>query len=76
MEAKPQMQAKLNRFLNMSDEEKTHFALARRLNYYGCVADTADTERHELVARQVAEIERRYPGKTDDICHYLREQEV
>jgi len=76
METKPRMLAQLDRFLGMSPDEKVHFSLGRRLNYYSCVADMEDSERHELVARQVAEIERRYPGKTDDICHYLREQVV
>lgn len=76
MAAKPRMLAQLDRFLALSPDEKAHFALGRRLNYYGCVADMADSERRELVARQVSEIERRYPGKADDICHYLREQVV
>jgi len=76
MEAKPTMLAQLDRFLDMPDDEKTHFALGRRLNYYGCVADMSDSERRELVSRQVLELEKRYPGKTDDICHYLREQVV
>ena len=76
MEAKPALLAQLDRFLGMSPDEKVHFSLGRRLNYYGCVADMDDSERRELVTRQVSEIERRYPGKTDDICHYLREQVV
>jgi len=76
MEAKPAMLAQLDRFLDMPEEEKAHFALGRRLNYYGAIADMADTERHQLVARQVEELEKRYPGQADGICHYLREQVV
>ncbi|MFH1569185.1 MAG: radical SAM protein, partial [Gemmatimonadota bacterium] len=76
MEAKPWLLAQLDQFLEMSPEEKVHFALGRRLNYYGRIGDMVDSERRDLVARQVAEIQRRYPGRADEICHYLREQVV
>jgi len=76
MEDKPRLLARLDRFLSMSEDDKAHFALGRRLNYYGSMSDMDESGRRELVSRQAAEIERRYPGKSDDICHFLREQVV
>jgi radical SAM superfamily enzyme YgiQ (UPF0313 family) len=76
MAAKPRILSQLDRFLGMSAAEMDHFSLGRRLNYYGSMDDMALPDRHEQVARQVAEIQRRYPGQNDEICHHLREQVV
>ena len=73
---KPRILAQLDRFLGMSEQEMDHFALGRRLNYYGNMDDMAAPDRREQVSRQVAEIQRRYPGQTEEICHHLREQVV
>jgi len=76
MADRPRLLSRLDRYLSMSEDDKAHFALGRRLNYYGSMNDMDDSGRRELVSRQAAEIERRYPGKSDEICHYLREQVV
>jgi radical SAM superfamily enzyme YgiQ (UPF0313 family) len=76
MADKPKMLAQLDRFLEMPEEERIQFAVGRRLNYYGRIDDMTDVERNEMVQRQMKEIEARYPGQTDNICHYLREQVV
>jgi radical SAM superfamily enzyme YgiQ (UPF0313 family) len=75
-EAKPGLLAMLDRFLEMSDEEKTNFALGRRLGQYSSMDDMETSQRHDQVALQVADLQQRYPGREDEICHYLREQIV
>jgi radical SAM superfamily enzyme YgiQ (UPF0313 family) len=76
MEAKPEILAILDRYLGMPEEEMNHFALGRRLNTYGRLDDMAVPQRRAQALHQVAEIERSYPGKTDEICHQLRERVV
>ena len=75
-EAKPEMLALLDRFLSMSPEEKTHFSLGKRLGYYNALDDIENSDRHQQVALQVAELQSRYPGREDEICHHLRERIV
>ena len=74
--AKPRMLAMLDRYLDMSDEEKTHFSLGRRLGYYNSMDDVQVSGRHLQVAQQVAELQKQYPDREDEICHYLRERIV
>ena len=73
---KPELLARLDRYLSLAPEEKVHFALGRRLNHYGSLDDLRDPRRRALVSRQVAEVEQSYPGQADEVCHYLREQVV
>jgi len=75
-ENKPRLLAQLDRYLSLPVEDKEHFALGRRLGHYARLDDMQDPGRHHLVALQVAELEKRYPGRTDEICHYLREKVV
>jgi len=74
--AKERLLGMLDRFLEMSDEEKTNFALGRRLGQYSSMDDMETSGRHQQVALQVADLQQRYPGREDEICHYLRAQIV
>ena len=76
MDAKPGLLEKLDRYLTLPEEERALYNLGRRLNYFGSLDDMADVERRDHVTRQAAEVERRYPGQLDSVCHYLREQVV
>jgi radical SAM superfamily enzyme YgiQ (UPF0313 family) len=75
-EDRPKLLAQLDRYLELSAEEKRHFALGRRLGQYSCMDDMAESGRRSLVAGKVSELEQLYPGQTEAICHYLREQVV
>ena len=74
--AKQRLLGLLDRFLAMSDEEKTHFALGRRLGHYQTMDDLQLSSHHRQVAQQVADLQQQYPGREDQICHYLRERVV
>ena len=75
-EDKPRLLAQLDRFLSLPAEEKTRFALGRRLGHYTCLDDLQDPFRRQAVEQQATELESRYPGRADEICHFLREQVV
>ena len=75
-EAKPGMLTLLDRFLSMSPEEKTHFSLGKRLGHYSRLDDMENSSRHQQVALQITELQNRYPGREDEICHHLRERIV
>jgi radical SAM superfamily enzyme YgiQ (UPF0313 family) len=70
------MLGQLDRYLALSAEDKAHFALGRRLGQYARLDDLEEPARRRLVADRAAELERLYPGQSEAICHYLREQVV
>ncbi len=74
--AKERMLALLDRFLQMSAEERTNYKLGRRLGLYGSMDDMQDTTRRRHVAARVEAIQQQYPGREDEICHFLRERVV
>jgi radical SAM superfamily enzyme YgiQ (UPF0313 family) len=74
--SKAPMLALLDRFLEMSPEERTNFKLGRRMGYYDRMDDIQSSGRQDEVALRVADLQKQYPGREDEICHYLRERVV
>ena len=74
--AKPRMLGLLDRFLELSEHERNHFKLGRRMGLYNSMDDMEISSRRREVERRVAEIQQQYPGREDEICHYLRERVV
>jgi radical SAM superfamily enzyme YgiQ (UPF0313 family) len=66
----------LNGYLGLSREDKINFALGRRLGYYAQFDDMNDPDRRAFVGQQVTELQKRYPGRLDEILHHLRERVV
>ena len=76
MQDKPRLLAQLDEFLALPPNDRLHFALGRRLGHYARLDDLQDPRRREIVSQQVAELQQRYPGQAEEICHYLRERVV
>ena len=74
--AKQRLLGLLDRFLELPEEERTHFKLGRRMGFYQTLDDLQLGDRHAEVAHRVAELQQQYPGREDEICHYLRERVV
>jgi radical SAM superfamily enzyme YgiQ (UPF0313 family) len=74
--AKPRLLAMLDRFLDLPEAERTHFKLGRRLGLYNSMDDMLLSGQRQQVERRVAAVQEQYPGREDELCHYLRERVV
>ena len=75
-EEKPQLLAIVDRYLSMSEEDRINYTLGRRVNAYRCMDDMNDTHRKGMVSMKLREIEEAYPGRLEEVFHYLRTQIV
>jgi radical SAM superfamily enzyme YgiQ (UPF0313 family) len=74
--AKPRLLAMLDRFLDMPEPERTHFKLGRRMGFYNSMDDMLLSGQRREVERRMAALQQQYPGREDEVCHYLRERVV
>lgn len=73
---RPKLFATLDRYLALTMEDKINFALGRRLGYYARLDDMSNPLLRTAVGQRVIETSHRYPGRWEEIFHYLREQVV
>jgi len=71
---KPRMLALLDRYLALSPAEKTNFAVGRRLGDYARLDDLYNVALRQRVDQKTVELTFRYPGRLEEIFHYVRSQ--
>ena len=69
---KPGLLAIMDRYLSLPEDERINYTLGRRLGYYRCMDDMGDRDRKGMVAVKVREVEEAYPGRMEEVFHYLR----
>ena len=72
-EAKEQMLATIDRYLDMSLEERNNFRLGRRAGYYRALDDMGNPELHARVHSIMQRIEKDHPGGLDPVISELME---
>ena len=75
-EDKEKLLAIMDRYLDLSNEERTIYTLGKRIGLYNCLDDLKHTHLRTQVEEKLAEIQKLYPGQLDEVFHYLREQVV
>jgi radical SAM superfamily enzyme YgiQ (UPF0313 family) len=75
-EDKPKLLAIMDRYLSMSEPDRIHYTLGKRLGYYRQMDDMKDDNRKAFVESKVREVMENGPGRFDEICHHLRAQVV
>ena len=73
-EEKPKLLAIVDRYLSMSEEDRLNYTFGRRIHAYRCMDDMNDRGRRDLVAMKLREVEQAYPGRLEEVFHYLRTQ--
>lgn len=72
---KDKMLEYIDRYLEMSDEDRENFAVGRRLNYYFCLSDMDSKEKQEKVAKYIAELKIK-GADMNMVCNLLRSQVI
>jgi len=75
-EDKEKLLAIMDRYLNLSKEERNIYTLGKRTGLYNCLDDMDNKDLRVQVEEKLAEIQKLYPGQLDEVFHYLREQVV
>ena len=66
----------MDRFLNLTDNDKLNFILGRRLGIYNCLGDLNDTHRYEAVETQFRKIDFNTRDDLEALFHSLRAKVV
>lgn len=64
----------LDRYLALSPSDKINFAVGRRLGDYNRLDDLDDPSLRQRVDQKVVELTLRYPGRLEEVFHYVRSQ--
>ena len=75
-EEKPKLMAIMDRYLSMPEDERINYTLGRRMRYYQTMDDMENRDRKGMVESKVREVEEAYPGRLEEVFHYLRAQIV
>jgi len=76
MQDKERLLGLLDRYLDLPEAERDLYNVGRRLNTFGALDDLEDPGRRAAAAQQAQQIEDRYPGMREEVCHHLRERVV
>jgi radical SAM superfamily enzyme YgiQ (UPF0313 family) len=75
-EDKAKLLAIMDRYLSLPEDERINYTMGKRLGYYQKLDDMNNSEVKAMIALKVDEISKLYPGRLDEVFHYLREQIV
>ena len=73
---KEKMLGLINRYLNLSEKDKTNFNLGVRLGYYRRLDDLNNNKKFMAIESEVKAVNKESDVGMDQICHYLRERIV
>jgi len=73
-EEKPKLLAIVDRYLSMSEADRLNYTFGRRIHAYRRMDDMNDRRRRDLVAMKLREVAQAYPGRLEEVFHYLRTQ--
>jgi radical SAM superfamily enzyme YgiQ (UPF0313 family) len=73
---KPRLLAIMDRYLSLSEEDRIHFTLGKRLGIYERLDDMRLSHLHKQVDARLLKIRADYPGQMEGVFHHLRAQIV